>query len=136
MTLKVGCTPSLKLRTSENFKANITVLTKSNINNVYKMAAPLSDRSWCPVTMTTVIETKLNSTLITDVAKLSRQCKTVECYDIDVFSTNEPCIIQFKIVSTFASFFNHTSDEITITISPNNLLLPNMKPFLAKPPLT
>ena len=100
------------------------------------MAAPKSDRSWCKVTSTHLIDTKLNNTFTPNVALLSRQCKTAACFDIDVFSTNEPCTIKFKLVTIFSSMFNHTSDEIMISILPSNTTLPNMKPFLERPPTT
>jgi len=132
MTLRTGC----KLNASSEFVSNINIETMSNSYNVYKMAAPKSDRSWCKVTSTHIIEAKLNNTFTPNVVSLSRQCKTGDCFDIDVFSTNEPCTIKFKLVSVFSSMFNHTSDEITISILPNNKTLPNIETFLQKLPTT
>ena len=44
--------------------------------------------------------------------------------------------MQFKVVTTIASLYHHTSPEVTITIIPTRMTLPNMQPFLDSSPTT
>ena len=77
MTLRAGCTPSLNLQSSNSFIAYKSIETMSNAAKVYQMAPPISDRTYCVITGTKIIETKLNGTLTPNVAKLNRECRTV-----------------------------------------------------------
>ena len=77
MTLRTGCTPSLNLQSSNSFVAYKSIEGMSSATKVYEMAPPISDRTYCVVTGTKIIETKLNGTLTPNVAELNRECRTV-----------------------------------------------------------
>jgi hypothetical protein len=87
-TLTVGCTSTMKLETAKDFNSTKTIEQWSNKEKAYQMAPPTSDRSYCDIIKTSLVDVKLNDTLTPNAAKLNRQCKTVKCFDVDVFSTN------------------------------------------------
>ena len=72
MTLRAGCTSTIRLETAKDFNSTKIINQWSNKDKVYQMAPPTSDRSYCEITKTSLIDIKLNDTLIANVAKLNR----------------------------------------------------------------
>jgi len=61
--------------------------TGSRATQAFTIIPPIADRSYCPITNITLIDTKLNNNPFPKTAILSRLCPDPVCFDVDVFST-------------------------------------------------
>jgi len=118
--LAVGCTASMIMTQHTDFVVSMSLGIGDSTDGVYSIVLPTSDRSYCTLQSTQIIDTLYNDVAQPGAAIASASCSSPPCLSVDIFSTAQISTIKFKVESTFPNSLVHVSDQVTISIDCSN----------------